>query len=191
MLKLSLGVTLFLASTLPVIAADSPFYLGGQLSSTELKESALGSSESFDFTTLSVLAGYQFTPFLAAEIRLGTGVDGESYRELDYVEELEVTQQRLLLLKGTVPISDAFALYGVAGYGATKFRYTERFTGYYYSDSETIDGLSWGVGAGLSITPKLSATFEYLQMPSESYNEDGFGYKLKSHNVSLGIIYQF
>ena len=186
-------VVIALASTLvtPAFAADSPFYVGGQVSKTTLKESAGGFSDDFDFTVLSAIGGYQFTPFFSTELRLGKGVSGEGFQDVGYSEKLDVSQQTAVLMKGSVPITDALSLYGVAGYGASKFTYKERDGNFYYSDSETVDGLTWGVGAGLKFTQNLTATVEYLQMPSEKFNDGGFGYKLKSNNLSLGVIYQF
>ncbi|MCF4008752.1 porin family protein [Rheinheimera sp. UJ63] len=191
MLNKILAIALASSLVTPVFAADSPFYIGGQISNTTLKESAAGFSDDFDFTVLSAIAGYQFTPFFATELRLGKGVSGESFQDIGYSEKLDVSQQTAVLMKGSVPITDAFSLYGVAGYAASKFTYKERDGNFYYSDSETVDGLTWGVGAGVKFTQNLSATVEYLQMPSEKFNDGGFGYKLKSHNLSLGVIYQF
>lgn len=191
MLKKYLSVLVIAACSTVATAADSPFYVGAQISATELKESEAGNSASFDFTTLSALAGYHFTPYIAAEVRLGTGVKGESYRELDYSEKLSVDLQTLLLLKGTVPINDMFSLYGVAGYGSTKFKYQERSTGFSFSETETINGLAWGVGAGFRVTPRLTATLEYLQLPDEKFSDGPYNFKLKTNNLTLGVNYQF
>lgn len=191
MLKKYLSVLVIAACSTAVTAADSPFYVGAQISATELKESEAGNSASFDFTTLSALAGYHFTPYIAAEVRLGTGVKGESYRELDYSEKLSVEMQSMLLLKGTVPVTDIISLYGVAGYASTKFKYQERATGFSFSDTETLDGLAWGIGAGVKITPRLTATLEYLQLPDEKFSDGPYNYKLKTNNLTLGLNYQF
>jgi opacity protein-like surface antigen len=191
MLKKYLSVLVFAACSTAATAADSPFYVGVQLSATELKESEAGNSDSFDFTTLSALAGYQFTPYIAAEVRLGTGVKDESYRELDYSEKLSVDLQSMLLLKGIVPVTDTFSLYGLAGYASTKFKYQERETGFSYSETETINGVAWGVGAGFRITPRLTATLEYLQLPDEKFYDGPYNFKLKTNNLTLGVNYQF
>jgi opacity protein-like surface antigen len=191
MLKKYLSVLIIAACSTAAAAADSPFYVGAQLSATELKESEAGNSDSFDFTTLSALAGYRFTPYIAAEVRLGTGVKDESYRELDYSEKLSVDLQSMLLLKGIVPITDTFSLYGLAGYASTKFKYQERSTGFSFSETETINGVAWGVGAGVKITPRLTATLEYLQLPDEKFSDGPYNYKLKTNNLTLGLNYQF
>lgn len=191
MLKTYLSVLVLAACSTAAVAADSPFYVGAQVSATELKETEAGNSDSFDFTTLSALAGYQFTPYIAAEVRLGKGVKGESYRDFDYSEKLSVDLQSMLLLKGTVPVTDTLSLYGVAGYASTKFKYEERAIGFLYSDTETVDGLAWGVGAGFRVTPRLTATLEYLQLPDEKFSDGPYNFKLQANNLTLGLNYQF
>lgn len=191
MLKPFVALVVISGLVAPALAMDSPFYVGGQVSATKLKEMDSSESVSFDFTTISVLAGYQFNPYVAAEVRFGTGVKGERYREPGFQEELTVDQQSMLLLKAGVPLSNSLSLYGLAGYGASKFKYEVQDEGFRFTDSETLDGFAWGVGAGLKFTPRLTATLEYLQLPQERFRDGSDSYKLKANNLSLGLNYQF
>jgi len=195
MLKKLLGLAIITAfastAVTPVIAADTPFYVGGQIGAAKLKETESGFSESFDFTTLSAVAGYSFNQYLAAEIRLGTGIRDESFSEGGFSEKFKISQQNLLLVKGTVPVSEAFSLYGLAGFGSVKFKYEEREPGFSYSETDTVDGFSWGVGAAFNITSNWSASLEYLQLPEETFREGPFTLKFKTSSVNLGVNYRF
>lgn len=191
MLKKCLGLAIITAFTTPALAADSPFYVGGQIGAAKLKETESGFSDSFDFTTLSALGGYNFNQYFAAEVRLGSGVKGESYREGSYSEKLSIEQQNLILLKGTVPVNDIFSLYGVAGFGSVKFKYTEKASSYNFSETDTVDGFSWGVGAKFNINSNWAASLEYLQLPEEKLRDGAYTLKFKTNSVNLGVIYQF
>lgn len=191
MLKKCIALATVAAFATPTFAADSPFYVGGQVGATKSKISAGNFSEDFDFTTLSVLAGYNFTDNFALEARLGTGIKSEKYRDGNYTDEYSVRHKQLLLLRGNVPISDAFSLYGLAGLGAVKLKYEEQYT--LSTDTGTIkaDGFSWGVGAQLNINNNWAANVEYVQLPEKTFRDDLGSYKLKTNSVSLGIVYQF
>lgn len=174
-----------------VMAATSPLYVGTQFSATSLKETDDFDRISFDFNTLTILAGYQFSDFVAAEVRLGRGVKDETYREPGFSERLKVKQQTMLLLRGSVPLSESFSLYGLAGYGGSKFEYQVTDGNNRFSDQETLDGFAWGIGAGLMIAPQLTLTFEYLQLPQERFRDGNDSYKLQANNISVGLNYRF
>lgn len=191
MRKLHLVLVALTALSGSALAAASPLYLGGQFSATNLKETDDFGRVTFDFNTLTVLAGYQFTDHVAAEVRFGRGVKDESFSEPGFSERLKVKQQTMLLLKGAVPLSDSFSLYGLAGYGGSKFEYQVRNGNQSFRDQETLDGFAWGVGAGLTIAPRLTLTLEYLQLPQEKFRDGNDNYKLQANNLSFGLNYQF
>jgi len=191
MLRTCLSVAIITLLSTPAVAADSPFYVGGQIGATKIKESVGSYSESLDFTTLSALVGYQFSDYLAAEVRLGTGVKGEKFHDGNYTDKFTVSHKNLLLLKGIVPVNDSFMLYGLAGFGSIKYKYEEQTPIQSYSETLKADGFSWGVGAGFNITSNWTAALEYLQLPEEEINDDDYTFKAKSSSVNLSIIYRF
>lgn len=189
--KFSCLVALTTIISLPAVAASNGLYVGGQISNTKLKISANGNSESETFNVLSGLAGYQFTPHFALEARYGAGVSDKTYREDGFSETISVSHQAALLAKGIVPVNDIFSLYGVAGFGSVKYKFKESGGGVSFSDSETIDGFTAGVGAAFNINPQWAVTVEYLQLPEEKYSEGPFNIKIKTSSLSVGVNYAF
>lgn len=191
MLKKYLALVAVTVFVTPTFAADSPFYVGGQVGATKSKISAGDYSESFNFTTLSVLAGYNFNDNFAVEARLGTGVKSEKYRDGTYTDEYSVSNKQLLFIRGNVPLSESFSLYGLAGLGSVKLKYEEEYT--LSTDTGTIkaDGFTWGVGGQFKINSNWAANLEYVQLPEKTLRDDFGNYKLKTNSVNLGIVYQF
>lgn len=187
--KLSCLAVIATLSSMPALANTEGFYVGGQLSTTKLKENASSYSDSTNFTVLSGLVGFQFNPYFAVEGRYGQGISDQSASEDGDIVTTKVSRQTAILAKGIVPINDVFSMYGVAGLGAVKFTRQESINNVSLSYSETLDGFTAGVGAAFNLSPQLALTLEYLQFPDKNFAGDNF--KLKTNSVTVGVNYAF
>jgi len=189
--KLSCLAIIAALSSMPLLAHTEGFYVGGQLSNTTLKETEASYSESTSFMVLSGLAGYKFNPYFAIEARLGSGINDEAYIDDGDRVTLSVARQSAIMLKGIVPINDAFSLYGIAGMAAVKYDLSITGNNFTLSDSETLDGFSAGVGAEFNVSPQLALTLEYMQLPDKTFGSGIDRFRLQTNSVSLGVNYRF
>ncbi|WP_333607981.1 porin family protein [Arsukibacterium sp.] len=189
--KLSCLALIAALSSMPALANNGSFYVGGQLGNTKLKINEDGLSESESFNVLSGLVGYQFNRNFALEARLGTGVSDKTFSEDGYRESISVAHQAAVLAKGIVPINDVFSLYGVAGFGSVKYNFKESGNGFSYSENETVDGLTAGVGAAFNMGSQWALTLEYLQLPDKKYSAGPYSFKVKTNSLSVGVNYSF
>lgn len=171
--------------------ANDGLYVGGQYSKNTLKVKEDGISLSTDVGILNLIGGYQFNQNFALEARLGTGVKDKKWREGSYTEKLSAGLSSGLYAKGIVPLSQEFSVYGVAGYARTEYKDTETGPNYKDTDKYSSNGFSYGIGGEFAFTPQLSATLEFLSLPTKTFREDGWEFKIRSSNVSVGINYRF
>ncbi|MFM1886428.1 MAG: hypothetical protein RL026_1585 [Pseudomonadota bacterium] len=137
----ALGVALLLAG-LPGLseARDAGAYLGGNLSRISFDDTGGTSPHPI---AIGMQLGYDFGPHLALEARGGTGLSGDSATVEGIDIDFKVKSFIGGYLRGTLPLSDSFDVYGLLGYASGKI--SGSAMGITVSDSE--DDLSWFVGA--------------------------------------------
>lgn len=171
--------------------ASEGFYVGAQYSNNTLKEKEDGITESIDLGVLGVLAGYQFHQNIALEGRLSKGVKDKKWHEGSFTEKFSAGNNYALYAKGIVPLSNEFSLYGLAGYASTKYKWRDIGDDWIAVGSFSSNGFSYGVGGEFAFTERLSVTLEYLELPTKTFRDDGWVYKLRASSVALGVNYRF
>ncbi|MBB3189936.1 porin family protein [Halomonas cerina] len=143
----------------PLAYQPSP-YVGADAMYWELDRN--GRSD-FDSTGLRLRGGVAFNDYLAIEGHLGTGGSDGSV-DLDYLAGGYV--------KGMLPITQAFKVYGLLGGTEVEFERT---------DSES--DFSYGAGASYAVTPNLAVGADYMRYLEESdFDFDA---------ASIGLTYRF
>lgn len=161
--------------------AEQPYYFGAQYSQQSVDDA------SWDFGVLSGVAGYQLNEVFAVEGRFGLGVQDEEYSGAFTSAEVGIDHSYSLLGKASWPVLETLSVYGIAGFNKTKYDFKVNDDGDYLSDSHSEDGLIYGAGAELRVTPNFSFTFEYAVLPELGDDEDN----LDVESISAGVNYRF
>ena len=156
-------------------ANDDGFYLGLAYSATSIDVDGydeggydLGGSDDAD--SFMVQVGYKFNPYIAVEARYWNGNRGvDAYG---------------LYAKPMYPVTDAFDVYGLLGYGNAG---AEPDDG--YGDTMTLDDstFQWGLGVSYAFTESFAVFADFVELYNSDYN--GIDYSLDTVNV--GVTYQF
>ncbi|UFH58972.1 porin family protein [Sulfurovum mangrovi] len=143
----------------------------------------------------TILAGYQFNPYIAVEGRYSMSFTDASWEVdgSDAGDSNDDFSNLAIYLKPMYPVGD-LTLYGLLGYGQTTIDWDG---GYESSDSD----FQWGIGAGYKITESLSLFVDYTVMfdddefdpPSEGdmVMVVGQSKDYKADAITLGITYNF
>ena len=156
--------------------ADAPagqgFYVGGVYSFVQYKESGYSTVQP---KTIALSAGWQFSENLALEGRIGASAGSD---DLDGID-IKVDSYYSALLRGSVPASDNFNIYAIAG--VTNGKLKASVGGLTVSDSET--KASYGIGAEFLIQKQSGIALEWGRFLS------GDGYTADA--ISIGYRYRF
>jgi opacity protein-like surface antigen len=173
----------------PIAAANTSngFYLGAGAGKTEINDDT--TSEKWESTMLTLLAGYRFNPFLSVEGRYGYGFDTDydkgitlgTYNGVPLDNDISSWG---VYLKPAYPVGD-FSLYALLGYGGIEISDLRGGDAY-------ADGFQWGVGASYAMTNRLSLFVDYLVL----YDDTGFDYvgtqdSWDANNWTFGFTYSF
>ena len=168
----------------------SSFYVGLGLSSVSTGNShlSLGFFDDQlgedDTGNVLIMAGYDFNPYVAVEGRYMTSVWGEN----------EFTNDSWgIYVKPQYPVTQAFTLYALLGYGGLNVETTGLTLG---KLDDT--GFQWGVGASYDLNVHFSIFIDYVNIAKnmdadvifESPYYAAFS-KVDSDALSVGITYKF
>lgn len=165
MIKQVLAAAALAAYAATALAADNaPFYLGADVGTS--KFDGLSDRQ----TSYGAVAGYQFNPYVGAEL---------SYRRLGDVTVRTPTsatngnvEQSAISVIGTLPVGNGFGL--LARYGRTQLKQHGNNV-----DSERGDGALFGLGVQYAYTPALALRLE-AQKPAKGVD-----------NVSASLLFNF
>lgn len=162
--KIAAAAALAILSSAAVAAG--PIYMGADLGSTKV--------DGFDReNSYGIFAGYKFTPAFAVEANVRRLADynftvGASRGDLS-LDQVGVS------VIGTMPINDAFNVYGRLGYNRVKAKAS--ISGYKGAGSDS--SAMFGIGLGYNFTDTISGRLE-VQKPGSD-----------TTNVSAGIAFAF
>jgi len=145
-----------------VVSTPGSFYVG--LGYSYVTVDYTTGDDSADSVLL--LAGYNFNNYIGVEGRY-------TFENSDKVSNAGI------YLKGMLPVTDAFGLYALAGYGKT--------------DIETFSesGFQYGIGANYALTENIGLFVDYVRM----YDDNGFDgatdLDVTVDAVSVGATYKF
>jgi len=190
----------------PVIT-DGGFYLGlgyGFLNATQSTTAFYGDTEvtntSIDdsFGEIMIDAGYKFNSYVAIEGRYWFGVSDNAWLGQDNFNipngSVDVDAWGIYL-KPMYPVTDAFDIYALLGYGGADL---DIDLGNFEYESPSYDGFSWGLGAAYSFSDSVSLFVDYTNIYDnddriENYN--GTGVAIDEDTTldiwTFGVNYQF
>lgn len=166
-MRIALPAVLALASTASYADNMRGFYVGGGISTIDVDKSA--SFKKADIEMAEVVAGYKYNAWLGAEVRYGTGLNstpldlqgawGDISEEFQHEVRMEIDHYRAVYYRPEA-VNQTGRFYGLIGYAEIDYNLSAQ--GYEAESSE--DGLSWGLGLGFIITPRLNLNFEYKNL---------------------------
>ncbi len=146
------------------IAASSENYMGVDFTIVKYEETGYSDVNP---KVLRLRAGHNFTPNFSLEGHIGFGIADDSTSIMGFKADMEIDYLYGLYVRGNVPLSDQFKMYGIAGY--TNINATASLLGFSYSDDE--EDFSYGVGIEIFSDKKVSCNLEYMQLTEKSDNE--------------------
>jgi|GEM_PF-1755993 len=151
----------------------------------------------YSAATLNLVAGYDFNQYFAVEGRVGIPSSSEtsSYGGLVTLEGKPKTSYALFG-KGTLPITEMFSVYALAGVGASPYQvdlsYNIPTVG---SGKETVnfDGVSLQYAAGVEVnfTQSIAMTAEYGMYGYGKKDIAGKEAKYDTTGFNIGLKYKF
>ncbi len=143
--------------------------------------------------------GYKFNDYIAVEGRywMGLSSDSVTFNDDDYTFHGDVLDSDSdawgVYLKPMYPVTDAFDIYGLLGYGSAALNDGNTF-------DEDVEGISWGVGVAYSFTESFSVFLDYVAFTEDTItnNElthlvgvDDTEYDHSFDTINFGLNYQF
>lgn len=160
------AVALALSAT--AVQAHEGFYAGTSYQAANFKvKDAEGKLKAH---TLNIVAGYDFNEYLAVEGRFGVPTSKETHNGVDAKPKTSYA----LFGKGTLPLTDMFSVYAVAGYGKSPFQFEAK--GQKLKADKA--SLQYAAGVEVNFTPQIAMTAEYGM----------YGYGKKSLPLNLGEV---
>jgi opacity protein-like surface antigen len=140
---------------------------------------------------VTAVLGYEFNEYLAVEGRISKSVSYEDYADVTSYS---------LFLKPQYPVTEAFEVYGLLGYGLVQVDGEESGTMAATPGVGILDesGFQWGFGLSYMMTEDLSLFVDYTSLMldgdinSRLYSYDQASYtELSMDAVTAGMIYNF
>lgn len=154
------------------------FYVGGGYSAVTYSESGFPDA---DLGALFIRGGYQINDYLAAEVRLGDGVQDDSVNYFGYDVKLKLKDFYGIYLKAGIPTE--MGLYPYVIIGDTHMKGELSVSGFSGVASSDGSDVSYGVGVDYWINKNVSAGLEYMNF----YDKDG----IELSGFTLGLNYKF
>ncbi len=170
----------------PVAVDNSAFYVGIGFGKTTLHDDQ--SAEEFSSSQVMLQAGYQYNQYIALEGRasfgFNTDYDAGNTGNLsgDATDDLANWG---IYVKPMYPVTDAFDIYALLGYGGVQLGNLE--------DGDAYEsGFQWGLGAQYAVTENIAVFADYVKL----YDDTGFDYRAQVEDVdsdvwTLGVSYKF
>ena len=168
------------------IVNESAFYLGLGMGGSSIDDAQ--TDEEISSTTVLLQAGYQYNKYVAVEGRIwlgfntdydpgNTGNTGEEYND-DF-------SSWGIYVKPMYPVTEAFDVYVLLGYGGTQLKNLEKGDAYER-------GFQWGIGAQYEVMENVILFADYVRL----YDGKGFDYRAQDEDVdadvwTIGLSYRF
>ena len=149
-----------------------------------------------DMGAVMLDAGYKFNDYIAVEARYWIGIDADDATFSDWTVHNAVdtdTDAWGVYVKPMYPVTDAFDIYGLLGYGSASLNDSATFDG-------DVEGISWGVGAAYSFTESFSVFLDYVAFTDDTLTNnslthlvgvDATEYDHEFDTINFGLNYQF
>ena len=135
-------------------------------------------------------AGYKFNEYVAIEGRYWFGLSSSNVLGWTGGVTSDTTvDSYAIYVKPMYPVTEAFDIYALLGYGGTDISHDLAGGG---SFSEDASGFSWGIGAEYGFTDNVSMFIDYTDIINgENISRNGTSADLSVTNVNFGVNYYF
>ncbi len=150
--------------------------------------------ESDTFNQVLLQAGYKFNDYVAIEGRYAIGTDDSDWSHWHAWSPLATQNVAAdswgIFVKPMYPVTDAFDVYALLGYGETQFDYT-------YGDTTFGDtgGFAWGLGAAYNFSDNVAIFVDYVDQEDGDFDGaiigDNNNLDLDFETWSVGVTYTF
>ena len=165
---------------------NSAFYLGLGLGQSQIRDAQ--TSEKITSIEATLQGGYQYNEYIALEARASFGFNSDytpgntTNTSGDYNENISSWG---IYLKPMYPVTDAFNVYALLGYGGVELGNLE-------SGDATESGFHWGLGASYEVMESVAVFVDYVRL----YDGTGFDYRAQLEDITadawtLGVSYTF
>lgn len=195
------------------VVTDSGFYLGlaysylndsldvtdnnGMFPGNTLGAGATNTVWDWDYSDIMIQAGYKFNSYIAVEGRYWFGIsDTNTFAGTDVDTSVDAWG---IYVKPMYPVTDAFDIYALLGYGATDYQFdvvnSAGWSKNFATDSD--DGFSWGLGAAYSFSDNLAVFVDYVSIYDDNKDylnaAEGIDANLDRtiDTWNFGVTYQF
>ena len=153
---------------------DSGLYFGVSAGEFIYKEDGLDTMRP---TLIEARLGQRINRYFALEGRIGGGLNSDDAN--GYSTRVQMVYAGYA--KGILPLAPSFSVYGLGGIAGTQLHHN-------YPDFNRSDaGLSFGVGAELSVAREASLTLEWVRL-NDGYNA---GYHYTADQATFGVNFRF
>ena len=172
------------------VVSDAGFYLGLAYGWTEGETEYVGGSDSQNYGSIMIDAGYKFNPYIAIEGRYWFGLSSSNALGWHSGVSSDTTIDSYgIYVKPMYPVTDAFDIYALLGYGGTDISHDLDGGGSLSTDAS---GFSWGLGAEYGFTDNVSMFIDYTDIINgENVSLLGNSLDLSVYNVNVGVNYKF
>ena len=149
-------------------------YFGVSAGELNYKEEGL---DTINPTVALFRVGMQFSPYLALEGRIGTGISDDSSNGF------RVDTHAIYggYIKGMLPLAPTFSVYGLAGVSGLDLQRN------YYKHESSDSGLSFGAGADWQLGGGASLNLEWMRL----IDGENAGYDYAADQLTFGVNWHF
>jgi len=170
----------------PVVVDNSAFYVGLGFGQVAINDDP--TAEEITSTMVMLQAGYQYNDYIAIEGRASFGFSSEYEPGItgnlssDFDEDIFSWG---LYVKPMYPVTEAFDIYALLGYGGVEL-------GNLHNGDAYESGFQWGLGAQYEVMENILIFVDYVSL----YDDTGFDYRAQLEDVNsdawtLGVSYRF
>jgi len=166
----------------PVVAplSDAGFYIGGAYGYGKLDISDSTYSHSENFNSFMLQGGYKINPYIAVEGRYWF-VSSDDWADGSTPTDSFDTDSWGIYIKPMYPVTDAFDVYALLGYGDTDPKVGD------WTPKGNTDGFQWGLGASYDINSNFAVFVDYVNL----YDGTNDGVDIKIDTWNFGVTYKF
>ena len=182
----------------PVVApvTDRGFYIGAGYSwmGNDIDHVDNNLNLGMDYGAIMLQAGYKINSYVAVEGRYWIGVSDDSYNIKIHGVNSSVSVDADawgIYVKPMYPVTDAFNVYALLGYGSATANDITLNDG--SKVSLDIDGFSWGLGADYAFTDNWSVFLDYVAFDDSTW-DNSVNSLTGDHTfdtINLGVTYKF